>query len=225
MERVNDKKLLYRFFDKYEINRYFAIDIKDDVFLVKFARSEAIQNTGDSVDVLYFVVDGTVKVSSIQENGKSKLVCIVHPFDMLGDIEIFAEMDYINDVVALSDTYCIGLSLEKYRDILLADPVFTKYMASTLAKIVLNNNETVSFNMLNSLETRVATYILLSAKNNSFKENLTHLAELMATSYRHLHRVLSGLCDKKILAKEGRIYKIIDEERLREMSNESISHF
>jgi hypothetical protein len=46
-----------------------------------------------------------------------------------------------------------------------------------------------------------------------------YLSELMATNYRHLHRVLSDLCEKKILRKEGRTYK------LRKMSNESISYF
>ncbi len=224
MQRIDDSNLLDAFYKEYKINEYFSRDIKEDVFLVKFTRGEVIQNAGDCVDILYFVVSGSVKVNSVQENGKSKLICIVNAFDMLGDIEVFADMDYVNDVIALKETYCIGLCLDDYREILLNDQVFTSYMAKSLARIVLKNNQSVSFNMLYSLETRVATYILLSAKENCFHENLTYLAEQMATSYRHLHRVLSGLCDKEILRKEGRKYIIADEEKLKALANESISH-
>jgi len=224
MHRINDNELLEALYNKYKINEFFSTDIKKDLSLVKFTRGEVIQRTGDHVDILYFVVGGSVKVNSVQENGKSKLICIVHAFDMLGDIEIFADMDYVNDIVALKDTYCLGLNLDHYRDILLQDQTFTNYMAKSLARIVLNNNQSVSFNMLYSLETRVATYILLSAKDKCFQENLTYLAEQMATSYRHLHRVLSGLCEKGMLKKEGRAYHIIDEEKLKAIGNESISH-
>lgn len=224
MKRINDNALLKILFERHKIDKYFDTDIRDDVYLVKFEKGETIQSTGDPVDILYFVVDGSVKVNREQKDGKSKLICIVNAFDMLGDIEIFADMDYVNDIVALKDTYCLGLNLGTYKDILLADPTFVQYMAKNLAKIVLLNNESASFNMLNSLETRVATYILLSAKNNCFKENLTHLAEQLATSYRHLLRVLSGLCEKNILRKEGRDYIIVDENRLKEMSDQTVSH-
>lgn len=224
MHRINDNELLETLYNKYKIKQLFSTDIKKDLFLVKFKRGQLIQQTGDPVKTLYFVVDGSVKVNSVHENGKSKLICIIKAFDMLGDIEIFAGMDYVNDIVALKDTYCLGLNLEYYRDILLQDKTFTSYMAKSMARIVLKNNQSSSFNMLYSLETRVATYILLSAKDKCFQENLTYLAEQMATSYRHLHRVLSGLCEKGMLRKEGRVYRIIDEERLKSIGNDSIAH-
>lgn len=125
----------------------------------------------------------------------------------------------------MKETYCLALNLNQYREIILEDAVFNKYMAKTTAKIVLANNLSTSFNLLYCLENRVATYILLTATDDFFQANLTSVAELLATSYRHLHRVLLNLCTKKILEKEGRCYKIIDKNRLKEMSNESITHF
>jgi CRP-like cAMP-binding protein len=213
MERIENHRLIHNYYEKYRIKDYFATDFKEDMFLVKYSKGETIKHAGDSVDNLYFMVKGSVKVNSIQENGKSKLVCMVKDFDMLGDIELFAGMDYVNDVMAVTETYCLGINLKKYREILLNDVVFTQYMAKSLARIVLENNVVESFNMLNSLETRVVTYILQTAEEDCFNEPLTSLAERMATSYRHLHRVISGLCDKQVLAKEGRTYRIIDKER------------
>lgn len=51
-----------------------------------------------------------------------------------------------------------------------------------------------------------------------FHENLTEIAELLGTSYRHLLRTLSELCDKGILKKEGSSYIVTDERTLMELS-------
>lgn len=75
MERINDEKLLFGLYHKYDISRFFAVDFKKDLFLVKFEKGEIIQWEGDVVDCLYFMVGGSVKVSIAQENGKSKLIC------------------------------------------------------------------------------------------------------------------------------------------------------
>ncbi|HOO34126.1 MAG TPA: cyclic nucleotide-binding domain-containing protein [Thermotogota bacterium] len=225
MEKINDDKLIDHLYEKYDIGRLFAVDFKSDLFLVKFEKGEIIQQEGDAVSYLYFMVGGIVKVSIAQENGKSKLICFLNDFEVLGDIELFAESNCVSQLEAIKETYCLALNLNKYRKILLEDDVFNKHMAKVLAKIVLSNNLSTSFNLLYRLENRVATYILLTAKEECFQDNLTSVAELLATSYRHLHRVLSNLCTKKILEKDGRCYKIIDKNRLREMSNESITHF
>ncbi|WOO37548.1 cyclic nucleotide-binding domain-containing protein [Anaerocolumna sp. AGMB13020] len=51
-----------------------------------------------------------------------------------------------------------------------------------------------------------------------FHENLTEIAELLGTSYRHLLRTLSELCDQGILKKEGSSYIVTDERTLMELS-------
>lgn len=53
-----------------------------------------------------------------------------------------------------------------------------------------------------------------------FHENLTEIAELLGTSYRHLLRTLSELTEKNILRKEGSSYFVTDEETLMELSSD-----
>jgi len=148
----------------------------------------------------------------------------VDNFAIVGDIELFAGANCSTQSTVMKDTYCLVLSLDKYRGILLNDFVFTKHMAKELAEIILDNNESDSFNLLYPLETRVATYILLTSEDDIFKDNLTHVAELLATSYRHLQRVLKRLCDKGILIKEGRTYIINDVDELKDLSNRTVTH-
>lgn len=222
MVKVEDKKIFNEFYDKHNISDYFESDFKKDMYLIKFDKGEMIQNAGDKVDALYFMVSGYVKVNSPQENGKLKTICMIDDLEILGDIELFADMDYVNNVIAVQETYCLGLDMHRFKEVILKDPVFNQFLAKNLARIVLKNNVITSFNLLYSVETRVATYILLSMKDNYIKENLTELADLLATSYRHLHRVLNGMCEKGVLKKEGRKYYVIDIEGLKIMANESI---
>lgn len=51
-----------------------------------------------------------------------------------------------------------------------------------------------------------------------FDENLTEIAELLGTSYRHLLRTLSEFCERRILKKEGSSYIVTEEETLMELS-------
>ncbi len=51
-----------------------------------------------------------------------------------------------------------------------------------------------------------------------FDENLTEIAELLGTSYRHLLRTLSEFCERGILKKEGSSYIVTEEETLMELS-------
>lgn len=225
MIRINDERLLYELYEKYDVANYFLVDRRELMHLVKFEKDEIIQNFGDTNDELYIMVGGSAKVNSIQENGKAKLICIVKDFDIMGYIEFFANMNYSNEIVSLKETYCLVLNLRENKEIILSDPIFTKYMIESMAKMVLSNNIASSFNLLNSLERRLATYILLSANENYFNENLTSLSELLAVSYRHLHRVLMGLCEKDILLKKGKFYKIIDKKSLEDLADKSIRKF
>jgi len=224
MEKINDFKLKEKLYEKYKIKKYFETNFKDDLQLVKFKKGEIIHFEGDPLENLCFIVGGRIKVSVTQENGKSKLICFVDNFAIVGDIELFAGANCSTQSTVMKDTYCLVLSLDKYRGILLNDFVFTKHMAKELAEIILDNNESDSFNLLYPLETRVATYILLTSEDDIFKDNLTHVAELLATSYRHLQRVLKRLCDKGILIKEGRTYIINDVDELKDLSNRTVTH-
>ena len=76
---------------------------------------EYMIHAGDPVDRLLFFVEGKAKVYSRMENGTSLLIRFYRPFDMLGDLELFALDRYLMDVVAISDTLCLSLPSELIR--------------------------------------------------------------------------------------------------------------
>lgn len=52
-----------------------------------------------------------------------------------------------------------------------------------------------------------------------FNENLTHLSELLGTSYRHLLRTLNDLCKQGVINKEEEGYRVADKERLNQIGD------
>ncbi len=99
---------------------------------------------------------------------------------------------------------------------------FLRYISSSLATKLSRNTRNCSFNLLYPLENRLATYILASNEDLRFHENLTLLSELLATSYRHLLRVLTQFCTIGLLKKYDSYYEIINFEALEELSNKTI---
>lgn len=80
-----------------------------------------------------------------------------------------------------------------------------------------------SINLLYPLESRLAGYILKTSEETdkiNFEGNLTEIAELLATSYRHLLRVLDKFCEMKYLRKNRGIYEVMDYEKLKKLSAE-----
>lgn len=218
MITVNNKGLINELYKKYDITTYFSTDIFQDLTLVKFPKKSFICREGESVNYLYFLVDGKVKVNVTQENGKSLLICFLKDFDILGHIEYFAESDYTSTVQALTDVYCFSLNITLLKTKYYNDNVFVRYITQKLANSLVTNVESSSLNLLYPLDTRLATYILLTAEEHVFDENLKHVAEILATSYRHLTRCLTKLCDQGLLKKEATYYRIVEWDRLKRIS-------
>ena len=84
----------------------------------------------------------------------------------------------------------------------------------------LNNNTCI--NLYESLESRLASFILKSENNGIFSYNLTECAELLCTSYRHLLRIINLFCNTNKLSKNGKSYKIIDRGYLESIASNSI---
>jgi len=73
-----------------------------------------------------------------------------------------------------------------------------------------------------SLESRLASFILKTEKDGIFSYNLTECAELLCTSYRHLLRIINLFCSTNKLVKNGKFYKIIDRSYLEKVSSNSL---
>lgn len=233
MLRINDKERLMEYVRRYKMNNIFTEDMAPYMELLFFRKNEFMVKEGEEIPYLLFLTDGKAKVFTSLSNGKSLLLCFYQGFKVLGDLEAVDCVKAVTNVQAIADTYCVGISYLNVRRFLLEDAKFLRYVCSSLGGKLNRCSKNSSINLLYPLENRLASYIYTTGERITvdgpvndgsqktavcFDENLTEIAELLGTSYRHLLRTLSEFCDRKILKKEGSSYLVIEEGILMELS-------
>lgn len=228
IQKIENQNELSKVIIKYDINKIFSKDMRPYMELMTFKKNEYVIRETDDIKYLIFQLKGKAKVFTTLSNGKSLLLCFYEGFMVLGELEIISCKKAMNNVQVLEDTYCIGISAENVRRYLLNDAIFLKYICESLGGKLYQCSRNSSINLLYSLENRLASYILTTGENKEigeyteliFNENLTEIAELLGTSYRHLLRTLKELCSKGVLKKIQNYYQVMDKAELSRISAE-----
>lgn len=203
----------------------FTTDLLKEFELIKVGRLEYICLQEEEMQYLWFLVDGSAKVVKVLENGKNLLLSFYEPLSVIGDLELIKAKRASCTVQALSTCYLLALPIDKFRTALQKDIKLMNFVCNALADKLdyISNNS--SINLLYPLENRLATYINMVAMEQDgldgrrcFNENLTQLAELLGTSYRHLLRTLNRLCQSEILNRTKEGYIIFDEQELSDLA-------
>lgn len=227
MEKVEDFERIKGYYDKFEMDRLFDKPLLDELELLKFNRMEYLCQEEEKMTHLMFFVEGKVKVFRTLMNGKSLLISLYDPFEIIGDVELIKGRTTSSNAQAITTCYVLALDMEKARARLGNDLTFLKFTCSVLAEKLHELGSSSSVNLYYPLENRLASYILavaspikLESEKRIFNENLTHLAELMGTSYRHLLRTLNGLVQKKVIVKNEKGYILKDETALERLAGD-----
>lgn len=228
MKRVINNEKLDFYISKYNINEVFSSDMKQYMELFLFNKSEYICKTDEKLEYLFFFVEGRAKVYSTLSNGKSLLLCFYKPFKVLGEVEFMYYETANSNVQIIDDTYCIGISFENIRKFAIDDSRFLRYVCDSIGEKLIRLSKYSSINLLYPLENRLASYILADISNTMkeemdiivFEGNLTEVAELLGTSYRHLLRTLNNLCTQGLIKKNLRVYEILDLEKLENLAGD-----
>lgn len=233
MKRVNDLHKLNHYIEKYQLLQYFKEDMRAYMGLYEVERNQYICKEKDPLTLFMFFVEGKAKVFQTMSNGKTLLLSFYTPMKVLCDVELVEALELTCNVQALETCYCISLETKKCRGILLEDPVFLKFVSGQLGQKLLRISQNSAINLLYPLETRLASYLVSIATKADLsdevlpvkcewyvRENLTQMAELLGTSYRHLHRAILALEKSGYLIRENACLYIADISGLRTLSDE-----
>ncbi len=226
MKRVNDRSLLEAYIRKFSLDSLFQKDMRPYMSLMSFERGECICNTGDELNYFYFDVKGKLKVYTLMENGKSLLLRFNKPLSVLGDVEFMSGYNIKCNVDSLNESHLIGITVDDIRKHAGNDPVFLSYVIRSLGYKLYTISNSTSINLLYPLEKRFASYIIsISSEEASLKgineiktTNMTEMATLLGTSYRHLNRVIRELSDKGIVSKKNGKISILDYLSLKNLA-------
>ncbi|WP_251859639.1 cyclic nucleotide-binding domain-containing protein [Clostridium sp. Marseille-Q2269] len=226
MKKINDLYERDQYILKYEIEDIFDKDMKPFMELLFFKKNEHICREDEEINYLFFFVKGKAKAYETLSNGKSLLLCFYDDFRVVGDVEVINFKNASSNVQVIEDSYCIAISFNNVRKYLLDDCKFLRFICNSLGAKLNRCSKNSSINLLYPLENRLASYILATGEYVNyngeiivrFNGNLTEIAELLGTSYRHLLRTLNILIGRGIIEKENKYFKVLDKPNLKSLS-------
>jgi len=225
-----DSEITMRFLEeasdpKFEIKRalirqYLSEEVDRHMRLCSFKTGEFIFTEGEKSDYLFIVLEGYCKVFKTLENGKTILLSRYEDIEILGEFEIFGDCVAKTNIQALKDTYCLAISVSKYKSLLMADNQFLQFVCRQACIKTERINKSTGINLLYPLELRLAGYVYMMQNDGVFSSNYTRLAEYLGCSHRHLLRTFRLLCDKNILEKRETAYLVKDINVLEQLAGE-----
>ncbi|CAH1196774.1 MULTISPECIES: Crp/Fnr family transcriptional regulator [Paenibacillus] len=192
--------------------------------LLEASKGEIICSKGERPDRLYFLVEGKLKIYTTSPNGKSLLLRFSTPPALVGDLELVNGKEAKNTVQTVSKSLLLGISYHFLQSTYASNPKFLHFMLGHITHKLYTFSNFSSLNLLYPVESRFASYMLSTMEqggqvNEEIQTSrLTELADLLGTSYRHLNRVISDLCERDIIRKEQKKIVVRDVEQLREIA-------
>lgn len=193
-------------------------DILAECVVMEFEPGEYVCRQGMILEYLLLVESGKGKVCNTAENGRDLISSFYLSDGLVGDVELMIG-SYAADssVAAITELRCIALPYRTCAGPLRRNVDFLNYLGRELARKVARGPWDYFNNAaLYTAEERLCAYILGASWKGLFREPLTDTASSIGTSYRHLHRLLAGLCRQGILEKTPQGVRILDWQRLEE---------
>lgn len=212
----NDLKQFY--IVQYPIKDYFSFPIADFLQVHQFERGEWINNEGSFPEFLYYLVEGKAKIYLTQENGKVALINFTQPNTFIGELELLNESYYSKGVQTMTKTVCLALPLSLCKELLLSDVTFLRYLCTFLGNKTSLMTAKFTQSLAYPLENRLAEFILLSAHDGQYREKHTEVCDYLGVSYRHLLHVLAQFCEAGYIEKQGRTYRIKEQNALKQLA-------
>ena len=183
-----------------EIEQLYHLDCLNDVLIYRFEfeAKEFICREGQDLPYVLFVCSGQAKVFTDTDNGRRFLNCFYKRGGMMGDIEFFqgslnGSLEACSSVQAMTDLNCIGFYVKENYETLLACREFIFRVGQTVARKLARASKNGAHNLLYPLEVRLCSYLDTACVGSYFTEQLTEVAQVLGTSYRHLLREIQSL--------------------------------
>lgn len=225
MKVIHDPERLQSLIQQFEIEQMFSLSNEVPFELRSYEEEEIVLQEGDKMNVLLFLVEGRVKVTSSVQTGKVLLLRFCEPFSILGDIELIQKVLVQSQVEATQRTLCIALPFQYIYDHAIQEPNFLMSLLTHVTYKLQTCTTASRVNLLASVENRFASYLLstMNVQHEFGKEirttNTQEIADMIGTTSRHLNRVIFKLSESGVIRREGETLYVVNRNALEELSN------
>lgn len=212
------------YLQQFGLSDLFPDHVREEMYVATYTSGERLFSQSDEADTLYFLIKGKLKISMLSPEGKRLILAFKTPFDIVGDVEYVRDCQFINTVEAVTDIVVIGISYEALHKNMADNAAWLYFLLRTITRKFETKARAMNFNLLYTVDVRVASYLLSMTPNRQLLEStsLIDMADLIGTSYRHLNRVLQQFEQAGwIMKKRGKI-TLLDRAALLEQAGQNI---
>lgn len=225
MRTTINPQQIHAYLEQYRMTDVFSEDLISEMLLTTFERGEAIAPLNEPLMNFHLLVEGKLKIYSLQENGKKVLIRFYRPMSIIGDLEYLSDYPVKAVVETLETSTMITIPMETLRKHTRDCPKFLRFIIAHLSQKLFTWSNMAGLNLVYPLENRVASYLVsiseLSDKNRLEEirvSSLEEMADLLCSSYRHLHRILEAFEAEEIISRNRSKIRILDFEKLKSLS-------
>lgn len=229
MKELEGREQLNSYLQTHQIESIFNEQLMPHLALYSFEQGELICSQGEASQYLYVLVKGKVKIYTSSPDGKTLILSFKKPLEVIGDIEYVRGIDIINTVEAVTSVRMIGVHhrwLKKYGS---DHAPLLQFLLDIITKKFHLKNNSMSLNIMYPVEVRLASYLLSvsfdeadSRLKNQLSISIKDAANLIGTSYRHLNRVITQLCEDGLIERTRGSILVKDREGLRALAGDNI---
>lgn len=190
-----------------------------------YARQAYVFMEGDSMEAVYFIRRGTIKIFKVDQNGNEQVINLLNPGEMFPHIGFFEDIPYPGTAEVMEDAELIAIRIEDFDNMLLVHPQITlkvmKIMGQKIHMLQLRVQELISQDMLHRV---VRTLLRLAGEAGESDGDQVHinmpitnqdLANMVGSTRETINRALRQLKNKQLIRTNRHGILIYDIEQLK----------
>ena len=180
--------------------------------IVKYARSAVIFSQGNAADEVFYIQQGSVKISVLSRTGKEAVVAILGAKDFFGEGCLAGQPRRMSTASAMSPTTLLVVDKPKMQELLHKEPTLAdRFLTHMLARNIKIEEDLVD-QLFNSSEKRLARTLLLLARYGKEDQPLRlpkmsqeTLAEMVGTTCSRVNFFMNKFRDLGFIEYNGDI--------------------
>lgn len=221
MQILHDATSLQKYAKQFGMEDILTDEVRANTRLVFYPAGEMLMQTGDVIEQMLFLVEGTLRVYSLSENGKLGIVALAEPPQMLGDIEHIRGVNALHSVMADTDATLIAIPIADVHKHLSSNIAFYRMICNNLVEKLYKTSGEYSRALLYPAKNRFARYLLDRMDDKCLvRFSSGEAAQNLGITARHMSRLISELEREGILCREKpKTLRVMSTEALLTLSN------